>query len=98
MANIIDAFKLVEEEKLPEAYDAFSDLIEEKVMVDEARYSRAMLDISHLRCHFDNTINDLKELIEHKTKYAQVSYSFLTLVYDELEMVDETIITTNSIT
>lgn len=91
MANIIDAFKLVEEEKLPEAYDAFSDLIEEKVMVDEARYSRAMLDISHLRCHFDNTINDLKELIEHKTKYAQVSYSFLTLVYDELEMVDETI-------
>ena len=33
----------------------------------------------------------MKELINKKTKYAKISYSFLTLVYDELDMIDEVI-------
>lgn len=91
MNDIIKAFQLVEEEKYKEAYEAFSNLIGDKALENDARYSRAMIDISRLKEHFENTINDLKELINKKTKYAKISYSFLTLVYDELDMIDEVI-------
>lgn len=91
MNDIIKAFQLVEEEKYKEAYEAFSNLINDKALENDARYSRAMIDISRLKEHFENTINDLKELINKKTKYAKISYSFLTLVYDELDMIDEVI-------
>lgn len=91
MKDIIQAFQLVEEEKYQEAYDAFSKLVSDKVVEYDARYSRAMIDISRLKTHFQDTISDLKKLISKKTKYAKVSYSFLTLVYDELNKIDEVI-------
>lgn len=52
MNDIIKAFQLVEEEKYKEAYEAFSNLIGDKALENDARYSRAMIDISRFKRTF----------------------------------------------
>lgn len=89
--DLIEAYKLVEEEKLEEAYDAFTSLLDDKKQGIDARYSRSMIDISRLKTHLDDTIDDLKYFIDKKTKYKQIAYTFLALVYDELDNIKESI-------
>lgn len=91
MSEIIEAFKLAEENKIEEAYDKFSTLIENKDFAVDARYSRAMLDISKMKKHTEDSIEDLKYLISNKTKYSKISYSFLALIYDELDQIENVI-------
>ena len=64
---IMDLQKTVE--KLEEAYDAFTSLLDDKKQGIDARYSRSMIDISRLKTHLDDTIDDLKYFIEKNTKY-----------------------------
>ena len=66
--DLIEAYKLVEEEKLEEAYDAFTSLLDDKKQGIDARYSRSMIDISRLKTHLEDTIDDLKYFIDKKTK------------------------------
>ena len=89
--DLIEAFKLLEEDKVEEAYDAFTTLIDDKKCGVDARYSRAMIDISRLKKHLEDSIEDLLYFISKKTKYKDVSYSFLALIYDELDNTKETI-------
>lgn len=89
--NLIEAYKLIEEDKPIEAYEALSSIIDDKKEGLDARYARAMLDIFKLKKYIETTIDDLLYFINKKTKYHDISYSFLTLVYDELEMNDEVI-------
>lgn len=92
MNDILEAFKLAEENKIEDAYDKFTTLIDNNQFAVDARYSRAMLDISKIKKHTENTIEDLKYLIFKKTKYSKIAYSFLTLIYDELDQIDNVIV------
>ncbi len=89
--NINEAYKLIEDDKTIEAYEALSGMIDDKNSGDDARYARTMIDIFKLKSNLETTIEDLKYFTEHKTKYHDIAYSFLTLVYDELEYTDEVI-------
>lgn len=91
MKKLLDAFSLLENEKLEEAYEAFTNILDERKIGVDARYSRAMLDISKLKKYTENTIEDLLYLIDKKTKYKDVSYSFLTFVYDDMQNVQNII-------
>lgn len=91
MDKLVNAFKLAEENKIEEAYDEFSKLLDNHKFSADARYSRAMLDISKLKKHTNETIKDLEYLIVQQTKYSKISYSFLALIYDELDQIENTI-------
>ena len=91
MNEMIEAFKLSEEGKHEEAYEKLTLLIENKEISIDARYSRAMLDISKVKKHLTTTIEDFHYLINKKTKYYKIAHSFLTFIYDELDQIDNTI-------
>ena len=91
MKKLLDAFALLENEKQEEAYEAFTKILDDKKIGVDARYSRAMLDISKLKKFTENTIEDLLYLIDKITKYKDVSYSFLTFVYDDIQNIQNVI-------
>lgn len=84
MEKLQEAFKNVEDNNIETAYDTFTKLINDKTCGIDARYARAMIDISKLKAHTEDTINDLLYLSNTKNKYKDIAYSFLTFLYDDL--------------
>ena len=85
--------------KNPEAaYQMLSELIEEMknnakiTMFADVIYTRATLDISQIREHHQQSIDDFTYLIAQKTKYVQESHGFLTLLYDSISEIDQVIL------
>lgn len=85
--------------KNPEAaYQMLSELIEEMknnakiTMLADVIYTRATLDISQIREHHQQSIDDFSYLIAQKTKYVQESHGFLTLLYDSVSEIDQVIL------
>lgn len=95
--EFINALQYVEQGDNQSAYDKLTELIEDdlehenKKLYYDAIYARASLDIANLNLHIMDSLEDLKILIYNKTKYTKESYALSTLVYDNLEMPEETI-------
>ena len=51
--NLIEAYKLIEEDKPLEAYEALSSIIDDKKEGLDARYARTMLDIFKLKKYIE---------------------------------------------
>ncbi len=92
MDKFIEALQLAQNQEVDKAYNMLSSILEEQPMNFDARYARAMIDISQIKKHSLTTINDLKLLISKKTKYTKPAFTFLALVYDGLDDIDNVII------
>lgn len=91
MKDIQEAFQLIDEDQYEEAYSGFTSLIDQGIQLEDAHYSRAVLDISKLKKYQENTLMDFLFLKEFSKKYRKVAYSFLALVYADLEDYEEVI-------
>ena len=80
MDKFIEALQLAQNQEVDKAYDMLSTLLEEQPLHFDARYARAMIDISQIKKHSITTIDDLKLLIAKKTKYVKPAFTFLALV------------------
>ncbi|MCM1259825.1 MAG: hypothetical protein NC182_02580 [Prevotella sp.] len=80
-----------------EAYQILSELVEKmkvtkSTMLADVIYTRATLDISQIREHHQQSIDDFTYLIDQKTKYIQESHGFLALLYDSISEIDQVIL------
>lgn len=80
------------------AYQMLSELVEKmkvnpkQTMLADIIYTRATLDISQIREHHQQSIDDFTYLIAQKTKYVQESHGFLALLYDSISEIDQVIL------
>ncbi|MCM1513999.1 MAG: hypothetical protein NC090_03330 [Anaeroplasma bactoclasticum] len=80
------------------AYQMLSELAEKMktnskpTMLADVIYTRATLDISQIREHHQQSIDDFTYLIAKKTKYVQESHGFLALLYDSISEIDQVIL------
>lgn len=91
-----DALQLVSEGNFQEAYDELTNILSNAIKIknkfkSEIIYLRATIDVSHINSHFEETLDDFKYLIHHKTKYQKESCAILALMYEGCDEIQEVI-------
>ena len=90
------ALQLVSEGHFQEAYDELTNILVNtfkmnRKLKSEIIYLRATIDVSHTNTHFEETIDDFKYLIHHKTKYLREACAILTLMYEGCDELQEAV-------
>lgn len=80
------AFDYINEGKYEDAYNYFSNIVDENKNDTFARFYRSLVAFSYLPTKMQETIDDLELLANSKNKYTNISKAYLSIVYCNIEM------------
>lgn len=83
--------ELLDNDEFEEAFKVFSGIIEEDSKNLEARYYRAYIDFFHFHKEPQQDYEDLKMLVDKKTKFKELSLPLLVILAEEFHLKDEVI-------